>query len=225
MMRRIAIRSTVASLALLVGLPFLLAAQGRRGTDRGLVELPAEGLRGGFFLSGGLGRGGEQYKYSDETLGYSNTLAKPSFTLRLGGTPSQMARLGGEVFAWVAHETTAGTDIEGNPIDISTTEYFTTALGIVQLFPAPNAGFYVKGGAGLAWSGVNYSNGSNTLETGFGWNVGAGWDFQVSRAVAVGPFVDFYQGTFTKRNEATLTERVLNIGAQVTFQAGGRSWR
>lgn len=220
-MRRTLIRSTVVGMAFLLGLPSLIAAQGRRNPDRGLVELANPGVRGGFYISGGLGRGGEQYKYSDETTGFSNTLAKPSFTLRLGGTPSQMARLGGELFAWASPGTT--TDDQGNAFN--TTEYFTMALGSVQLFPARDAGFYLKGGAGLAWSGVSYSNGSNTLESGFGWNVGAGWDFQVSRSVGIGPFVDLYQGTFTKRDDATLTERVLNIGAQVTFQTGGRGWR
>jgi len=40
--------------------------------------------------------------------------------------------------------------------------------------------------------------------------------------VGLGPMIDFSQGSFTRRNEPTLTERVMNIGVQVTFQTGGR---
>jgi hypothetical protein len=38
--------------------------------------------------------------------------------------------------------------------------------------------------------------------------------------ISIGPTIDFYQGTFTKRYEATLSERVLNFGLQISFQTG-----
>jgi hypothetical protein len=52
--------------------------------------------------------------------------------------------------------------------------------------------------------------------------VGAGYEIQLSRSIAIGPSVEFYQGSFSRRDEPTLTERVLNIGGQITFQTGGR---
>ncbi len=197
----------LALLALAAGVVSPLAAQ-RRDRDRGIVEVRRDATRGGFFITGGLGAGKEQYKYSDQAA-YTDGLTKPSITLRLGGTPNVSTRIGGEIFAWAS-------DVDEG------TESFSAFLVSAQVFPVRDAGLYVKGGGGFARSGIDYTNGASTYETGFAWNIGAGYDLPLSRAVALGPMIDFYQGSFTRRNEPTLTERVLNIGVQVTFQAGGR---
>lgn len=197
----------LALLALAAAVVSPLAAQ-RPNRDRGIVELRPDAIRGGFFITGGLGAGREQYKYSDQAV-YSDGLTKPSITVRLGGTPNVSTRIGGEIFAW------ASDVVDG-------TESFSAFLVSAQIFPVPAAGLYLKGGGGFARSGIDYTNGASTYETGFAWNVGAGYDLPLSRAVSLGPTLDFYQGSFTKRNEATLTERVLNIGVQVTFQTGSR---
>ncbi|MEI2719112.1 MAG: hypothetical protein V9E87_03060 [Gemmatimonadales bacterium] len=197
----------LALLALAAGTVSPLAAQ-RRERDRGIVELAPEAVRGGFYIGGGLGAGRESYKYSDG-LNYTDGLTKPTLSFRLGGTPNQTTRVGAEIFAW-------GSEVpEG-------TESFAAFLLSAQIYPIREAGLFVKGGGGMARSGIDYNNGSSSYETGFAWNVGAGYDIALSRAVGVGPMVDFYQGTFTRRNEPTLTERVMNIGVQVTFQTGGR---
>jgi hypothetical protein len=205
-MRRIVL---LAALALGAGLFTRAEAQGR-GRDRGLVEVERGGLRGGFYAGGGFGYGMEQYKFARDT--FTSRLGKPTITLRVGGTPSEQIRLGAELFGW------------SNPINDGTTdsENFGVALMSVQLFPVPRSGLYLKAGAGFAGSGVNYHNGSSTNETGFGFGLGAGYEWQASRAVSVGPTIDWYQGSFSKRGDATLTERVLNLGVQVTFQSGGR---
>jgi hypothetical protein len=208
-MRRIALLAMVV-----VGAGYLspVDAQGRPsgGRDRGLVELSRPGVRGGFYAGIGLGDGMEQYKFAGDP--YTDRISKPSLAIRLGGTPSEQVRLGAELFGWT------------NPINdgVTDSENFGLAMLSVQFFPAPQSGFYLKGGAGFAVSGVSYQNGSSTNETGFGFGLGAGYEFQLSRAVAIGPTADWYQGSFTKRNDATLTERVLNLGVAVTFQRGGR---
>ena len=203
---------TLASLTLLAvvaGTVTSLEAQGRRsGRDRGLVELSPEEVRSGFFISGTIGAGAEQNKFSDE-LRYSQSLTKPTFTLRLGGTPNPNVRVGAEFFGW------------WNTVDQGK-ESFTTGLVTAQLYPIRNAGLYLKAGGGIARSGIAFNNGSSTYETGFGWSAGAGYDIQLSPQFSLGPTIDFYHGTFTKRNEATLTERVVNIGVQIAFQTGGR---
>lgn len=197
----------LALLALAAGTVSPLAAQ-RRERDRGIVELGPEAARGGFYVGLGLGAGRESYKYSDG-LDYTDGLTKPTISIRLGGTPNPTTRVGAEVFGW-------GSDVaEG-------TESFTAVLLTAQIYPMRDAGLYVKGGGGMARSGIDYNNGSSSYETGFAWNVGAGYDIALSHAVGLGPMVDFYKGTFTRRNEPTLSERVLNIGVQVTFQTGGR---
>src|SRR5690606_34344593 len=93
--------------AAILTLPAVATAQ----RDRGIVAISAPGTRGGFFISGGLGAGAEQFKFSDEE-DYSETLTKPTLTLRLGGTPSEQVRLGVEVFGWMA-ETEEGDESFG----------------------------------------------------------------------------------------------------------------
>lgn len=183
------------------------SAQSRRG--RGLVDLGRISPRGGFYLTGGLGAGRESFKFSDENS-YSEALTKPTFTLRLGGTPDPVVRLGGEFFGWSNEE-------------IDRTEYFGALLASVQFYPVRESGLWLKGGVGMAFSGQDFKDPQyyDANETGLGWSVGVGYEAQLSRSVAIGPAVEFYQGSFTKRDEATLYDRVLNIGAQITFQTGG----
>lgn len=201
--------AAVALIALAAGAATSLEAQDRRGgRDRGLVELDAPGVRSGFYITGAIGAGAESNKFSDE-LEYTQSLTKPAFALRLGGTPNQSVRVGAEFFGW------------WNSVDEGT-ETFGVGMLTAQVYPLGRAGLYVKGGGGIAQSGIDFNNGASNHEVGFGWTVGAGYDIQLSPQVSIGPTIDFYQGTFTKRNEPTLTDRVLNIGAQITFQTGGR---
>ena len=196
----------------LVGTSSTLAAQGRRDRDRGLVEVGSTGIRGGFFISGGLGAGRESFKFEDE-LDYSEPLTKPTLTIRLGGTPNSNVRLGGEIFAW-------GNEVPETDEQLGGMESFSTIMGTIQFYPAPSQGLYLKGGGGIAMSSFDEDFGPTTTETGFGWTIGAGYEIPVSRKVAIAPTIDFYQGSFGQRNEPTLYERVLNIGVSVTFQTG-----
>lgn len=192
------------------GATSIVAAQA--GRDRGLVEVGSTGMRWGFFVTGGLGAGREQFKFADEAE-YSEALTKPTLAIRLGGTPNRQVRLGGELFAW-------GNEVPDTDDQIGGYERFSTIMGIVQFYPAPSQGFYLKGGGGIALSSFDEVFGPTTTENGFGWTVGAGYEIPVSRKVAIAPTVDFYQGSFGQRNEPTLHERVLNIGVAVTFQTG-----
>ncbi len=185
-----------------------LTAQ-RAQRERGIVELEPAGIRGGFYATLGIGAGREQFKFSDDPQ-FSEALTKPTLTLRLGGTPNTSTRVGAELFGW------------SNEVDDGT-ESFAAFLLSAQFYPGRTSGLYLKGGGGFARSGIDYTNGSSATETGFAWSAGAGYDLPLSRSVSLGPTVDFYQGSFTRRNEPTLTERVLNIGVQFTFQTGSRN--
>lgn len=201
---------TLVSLALLglapVGIT-RLEAQNPAGTrDRGAVEMAPAGLRSGFFFSATVGAGSEQNRFSDEP-DYTESLTKPTFMIRLGGTPDPSVRLGAEFFGW------------WNPVPDGT-ETFGTALATVQFYPAPTAGFYLKAGAGIAESGIHFDYYTDNSEVGFAWSAGVGYDFPLTPQISIGPTIDFYQGTFTKRYEATLSERVLNFGLQISFQTG-----
>lgn len=203
---------TLLSLALLGLVPVGVArleAQAPAGTrDRGAVEMAPAGLRSGFFFSAVVGAGSEQNRFSDEA-DYTESLTKPTFMLRLGGTPDPSVRLGAEFFGW------------WNPVPDGT-ETFGTALVTVQFYPSPTAGFYLKAGGGIAESGVHFDYYPDNSEVGFAWSAGIGYDFALTPQISIGPTIDFYQGTFTKRYEATLSERVVNFGVQITFQTGKR---
>lgn len=205
-MRSLFVACTLA--VLMAGVTAESAAQNRRDRDRGLVELDEPSLRGGFFLQGGVGAGREQFKFADEAE-FSEALTKPTLTLRLGGTPDPYVRVGGELFGWGA-ETDVGD------------ESFAAILAVVQFYPLRDGGLFLKAGGGYAESAIDFFNGARTTENGFAWSLGVGYEIQLSRKVAIGPSVELYQGSFTRRNEPTLTERVLNIGGQITFQTGGR---
>ncbi|MGH7592652.1 MAG: outer membrane protein [Gemmatimonadales bacterium] len=205
----------LALMALIAGSATELHAQGR---DRGLVELSPRATRGGLYITGGLGNGLEQYQYSDDPLGYTTWLSSPAAVLRIGGTPNQSVRLGAELFGW-------WNGIYDTALQQNATDNFSAFLIDAQFYPDRRAGFYVKGGLGIARSGESFSYGySSFSESGFGWSVGAGYDIRLSRNFAIAPTADFYQGTFAQRGQATITEHVLNLGVSLTFQSGGR-WR
>ena len=217
-------RRTVACLALaaLVGATSTLTAQSRRGRDpgrdRGLVELDHGSQRGGFFITGGIGAGGEQYRFEDDD-DYTDRLTKPTLMLRLGGTPNSSVRIGGELFGW-------GNDVVDSDEQPGGTEQFGAALLSAQYFPMRNGGLFLKAGGGIGVSGFDFDDPAfeDNTETGFAWSIGAGFDIPLSRNFSIGPSIDLYQANFTQRDEPSLSERVVNIGVQFTFQSGGR-WR
>lgn len=209
---------TIVAVLAVIGTSTTLQAQGRRGGDRGLVELSEKGTRGGFFITGGIGAGREQFKFSGEG-DYSESLTSPTLTLRFGGTPSPRVRLGVELFGWSGD----GEETSLNVID-PYTDTFGTATGTIQFYPLPSNGLWIKGGAGYARSERNYDDPQlrDAVENGFAWSVGAGYEVPLSRSISIGPSVQLQQGSFSHRGEPTLHERVLNIGVEVTFQTGGR---
>lgn len=204
--------TSLALLTLVAGTAPALHAQGR---DRGLVELPSRPMRSGFYITGGIGNGMEQYKFSDDPAGYTDRLSSPAAVIRIGGSPNASLRVGAELFGW-------WNSYYSETQQQNATDTFGTLMLVGQVYPAPKAGFYLKGGLGLAHSGSSFEDGSSVNESGFGFTVGAGYDIALSRNVAISPVIDFYQGSFSQRGQPTLTERVLNVGASITFQSSGR---
>ena len=121
-------------------------------TPRGLTVVN-EGERQGFWAALGLGAGAESYDLRDG-FGYSSTLTEPTVSIRLGGTINQHWRLGGEALVWF-HDVPGGT------------ESMSSFLVIGQWYPMTRAGFYLKGGAGLARNGVDFSDGFGSADVGF----------------------------------------------------------
>jgi opacity protein-like surface antigen len=173
-----------------------LLAQEHGGGLREVRHAPSG--RSGFFIAGGIGGGYESFKtdgfeWTDEELG-------GTFHLKLGGTPSSTVRLGGELAGWGADE--AGVE-----------EFVGSLMGIVQLYPSPASGFFLKAGAGPSYFNQKVFDGlfyEEVDDNGFGFNLGAGWDFQVSRGLTIGPVLDYYQHDFGE-----FKERVWSLGVSI----------
>ena len=193
--------------SLIAGAVLLLAggAVAAQETPRGLVEVN-DSRRGGFWGALGVGAGGEAFDLRDG-LGYSAQLYRPTVSLRLGGTPSRYVRLGGEILGWI--------DDQGNR-----TESITSILFISQFYPAPAAGFYLKGGLGLGRNQVDFNDGFGVGDTGFAGLLGAGWEVRVGRRWYLNPAVDLVQQTYTGRGGDRYRERIVNFGVGVLFQSG-----
>ena len=184
----------------------LLGGAAAAQTPRGLVEVRDESGRHGFWGGLSLGAGGEAFDLRDGA-GYSDELYRPTVSLRLGGTPSQYVRLGGEILAWI--------DDQGRQ-----TESITSFLFVGQFYPVTSAGLYLKGGLGLGRNQVDFDDGFGVGDTGFAGLVGAGWELRVGRRLYINPAVDLVQQRYTGRGGERYRERVLNFGVGVLFQSG-----
>jgi len=203
MLRTVRLASLIAAI-LLVGATTLDAQRPRRG----LVELPPPGTRHGVWLGGGLGAGAEAWRFDQED--WTEDLRKPTFSFRVGGTPDEHLRLGGELTTWV----NPYTDLSGFDV----TESLTSLTLIGQFYPIRTSGLFLKGGAGVGFSAVTVEGGDNTTETGFVVQYGAGYDIRLGRKLFLTPTVEFFRHQFTQRDEPTLHERLFNIGIAITYQ-------
>ena len=199
-MRAVALRQTALGALWLFALSLLavpLLAQEHGGGLREVRPAPLPG-RDGFFIAGGVGAGYESFKtdgfaWTDEELGVT-------LHLKMGGTPSRAVRLGGELSGW-------GTDEAG------VEEWVGSLMGIVQLYPSPTGGFFLKAGAGPSYFNQKVFDGVFVTEVddnGFGFVLGAGWDFQVSPGLTIGPVVDYWQHDFGE-----FKERIWSFGVSI----------
>ena len=172
---------------------------------RGLVEVE-ERRRAGFWLAASLGAARESFDVNDDGLGYSSSLTEPTVALRLGGTVSEQLRLGGETIVWF-HDVPGGT------------ESIASLLFIGQFYPLRRAPLFLKAGAGLGRSGVDFRDGVSVSDVGFAVAVGGGLEIPVSRRVAIAPAFDWIQQFYTGGREVVAyRERLLHVGVGVLFQ-------
>ena len=171
----------------------------------GLVEVH-ESDRHGFWGALGVGAGGESFDLRDGA-GYSGQLYKPTVSLRLGGTPANFLRLGGEILGWINDRGSA-------------TESLTSFLFVAQFYPVSSTGMYLKGGLGLGRNEVQFDRGFDVGDTGFAGLVGAGWEVRIARRFYITPAVDLVEHRYTARGGDRYRERLVNFGVGVLFQSG-----
>lgn len=152
---------------------------------------------------------------SDQLQGSRNASFELGFSggHRLG----QHARLGLLVNGWLLQAF--------NLNDPSVGESVTNIAGVVDVFPTPKIGLFLRGGAGAAIYTNNHPDGSGG--SGFAWVVGGGYEIPLnkSKTIAVAPIVDYASGHFgdAQYPPTTLTGRrysVVEIKAAVVFHFG-----
>ncbi|HQR17885.1 MAG TPA: hypothetical protein PK948_05925 [Gemmatimonadales bacterium] len=202
-------RLATTLLAMTLGAVPYLAAQ-QDGAPKGLEVVNNPTRRSGFWASLGLGVGSETFTVPD-SLPPPPWLARPTFNMRVGGTPDVHLRLGGELISWYNEEGGLSQTLGG-------------MAGIGQIYPSTTMGFFLKGGGGYAWNSFGddyycawyycYESGYS-YDSGFMWTAGAGWEIPVSRKLNIMPTVDYYEFYFGGRYTANYTEKLWNFGVSV----------
>jgi opacity protein-like surface antigen len=177
---------------------------------RGLVDVTPPNDRRGFWIEGGIGWGGEAYKFANEP--WAPTLGKPTFNLQLGGTVNSSLRLGVEWASWWNNYQ--------NQDGYNVTEGLNHVNAVARIYPVSSLGLYGKAGVGLGISSASVEYGTGTSETGFGYSVGAGYEIKVSQTIFITPAANWFWSSYQQREEATLHERLYNFSLSVTFQPG-----
>ena len=188
-MRPTNILSALAAVALLSA---PLAAQGRATARQ---PMPTND-RAGYSLS--LGLGGGSSGVSCAGCGTDRTSGKSGY-LRVGKgyTPSLM--LGLELNGWNKTE----NNVDGSVGMLS---------AIAQWYPSLTNGFFMKGGAGVGRTTLDDRSTvpSNKLQsTGFGYQVGTGYDIGIARRWSITPYVNYLAtaGAKLQMNGVSSTEK------------------
>jgi|SRR5438477_8012739 len=135
--------------------------------------------RQGFWI--GFGFGGGSARLSCNGCG-DTTITAATGHIKLGGTLRPNLLIGGEVNGWSKPR-------EGG-------EKFTlgNVSAIVQYYPAPANGFFLKGGLGFATVEDNSDVDGKFTGTGFGFIFGLGYDIRVARNFSLTPIANLYYG-------------------------------
>ena len=165
--------------------------------------------REGFWIGFGFGYGSADLKSPTlDSLGATGREGGATGFVKLGGTLSKSVLLGGEVNAWVKSVSGVTTTL-GN---VSAAAYF---------YPAPQTGFFLKGGVG--YGSTRVSNSGSATASGFGFVAGVGYDVRVGANVSLTPVANFYFGSDGDMTEngtkvfSSLKHNVFDFGLGITF--------
>lgn len=196
-------------LVLVSGLLAIAAVPLRAQGPGGLREVNVRrGDHSGFWGTIAFGYGSEGFRF-DSMTSYQSDFSAPTFTIKLGGTPSRYFRLGAEISTWDSDES-------------NSTQTLSSFLFITQWYPTGRM-LYLKGGIGLT---RNYQSGSDPIngtyvykDGGYGGVLGLGVDIPVSRHLALTPEVNVYEQRYNNAGVGNdYRERLLVVGLGLTFQ-------
>lgn len=172
----------------------------------GLLTAPgrasAQDRAGGWF--GGGGGWGSADLTCDDCGSGGDREDSGVFYLNGGWTLNKHVLLGGEFNLWM--KTFTDPDFAGN-VDVN----FYNLLGTATFYPSSTGGFFIKGGAGIAFFDMDVKDAGITatidMGKGLGLIVGGGYDIPVGR-IAIPVAVNYWYantGDLTVMNQAVLT--------------------
>ncbi len=172
---------------------------------REVSEAAARSRHHGFWLSAGLGAGGERFDANDG-LGWSDSRTGGTGYVRLGATVSPSFLVGAEVQGW-----TRDYYWEGYHRTLS------SLLAIGQWYPGGGASnFWVRGGLGWAHDDLQLygdATSSSALgQDGTAFVLGLGFDLPMGSRISVTPQLDFNAQHYDSHQE-----QVLSLGLGITF--------
>jgi hypothetical protein len=164
-------------------LAVLLVASTLLGASSAWAAHPQE--RRGFWIGFGGGYGSA----SASCDGCDGDEREGSYTgfIKLGGTLNERLLLGVESNLWMKED-----DIENATLTLG------TFMGTVTFYPSASAGFFLKGGVGASFVDTDFEVGTvdvTVSKTGWGFLLGAGYDWRVGRNVSVTPCVNYHYGS------------------------------
>jgi hypothetical protein len=145
--------------------------------------------RQGFFFGIGLGYG--SLGLSCDNCGDTSREGSYSGGLRLGGAITPQVLVGAETVGWYKDEDGASLN-------------FGVLSGNAYYYPSKTLGLFVKGGVGLAYTEAQVDYVGSDSETGFGWQVGAGYDIRIGQKTAITPIFTWANGYFDGFSENLL---------------------
>ena len=167
-------------------------------------------VREGFTVSFGIGGGsaGATCTNCDNDRQFA-----PSAYLRLGGAFRPNLILAGEVNAWSKTEEEIGVDVTVSIVNVNF---------VAQWYPQAANGFFVSAGAGVGTMAVELKvprQGTfSDTNTGFGYQIGTGYDIRVARNFSLTPFATYFAtagGEFDSGGKAS--GNVFHIGLGFTW--------
>ena len=135
-------------------------------------------VRQGLAISVGLGSGSAGMSCSGCDTDRRNST---SGYLRVGGAITPSLIVSGETDGWMKNEDGADGRVG-------------YLMGVAQYYPAPAMGFYLKGGLGLgrfSLKSTDVSPSEELTSTGFGYQLGVGYDWRLMQNFSLTPFVNY----------------------------------
>lgn len=162
--------------------------------------------RDGFTISFGIGSGSSGTTCDGCT---TDRQTAPTIYLRLGGAVRPDLIIAGEINSWDKQE-------NGSRFSISTFN------AVAQWYPQQRNGFYLIGGLGLGALHVEVPANIGTLTndgSGFGYQVGAGYDIRLARNFSLTPYVNYFatSGVQFQHGGGSADGNVLHFGLGFTW--------